>query len=301
MLSFNKLIRLIIFNIVLLTAIIISLTYDNTPNVYNSNLLDIGDTSLIDKIIIDNHKIVKLGFDNWYIDKINYRLSPSKRRNLLRFLKKLRIKSPLGKQRSDSLFSVGQERGVLVSSFIGQKEVNNFRIIKAKTGALLLKDRKAYSIYIPGYNIDILEYLRFEANDLRDRRVFQTSWKTLKMFKLTSAKASITIQFGKSFYEVVGVSNLDTLKLYNYLKYIEHLEVTKFVTNLLLEDSLKTSSPYFKLFIEDIRRPIPTEIQVYQKDNYYWGLSNNTEDILTFEKHHIQRILQDNKYFEKFN
>lgn len=299
----TKISHLITLNFILIALIIVSLNYDRKTKSFDHSLIDLGDTTLIDELHINNHKIVKLNRDDWYIDKMNYRIDPTKRRSLFRFLKKLKIKRPLSQNISDSLVANSLESSISLTSFNDQVPINSFKILNYQDEDILIKEGRVYSVYVPGYTIRIFDYLNFDTNDLRDRTVFQTTWKTLKTLKIQSSiKAeNLTIQFGKSFYEVVGVSKLDTLKLYNYLKHVEHLRVMDFNSNPLLFDSLKQAEPLFKLFVEDIRYPIPVELWIYQKKQGYLGISSNISGVLSFKKQAIERIWMYKAYFERRN
>ncbi len=302
MLITKRLRQLIIINAVLVTGLILSLTLQSKKTItFNDQLFNIGDSGQIDVLKIQDHRIVKTSPNNWYINKNHYRASNAAIATLMLILKRLKIKRPISKSLKDSILNNNIEKKILISSYSKNKLINNFSLFEHQGQFIAAKDKQVYNVYIPGYNFDIYDYLNFTAESIRDKQVFKTSWKTLNKLKITYPNQfeSLDIGFKNSFYEIKGISQLDTLKLYNYINEIEHLETELFIENKNLLNKLNQTNFIAKLFVEDINYPIATEVTIYESNDSIYGVSNTIEGIMTFKNQIINTILVDKEYFEK--
>ena len=136
----------------------------------------------------------------------------------------------------------------------------------------------------------------------RNRTVFDGSWRTIQELNLTSKGQELTIKFNSQFFEVVGVSEIDSSGVVDYLNQFQLLQANEMISIGRFPDldSLKTTIPVAILTIDDIKNSGETVFRIYPNlsGQSYQLVTKNDKTLMVFDRKRIQSLLKFNEDFK---
>ena len=164
------------------------------------------------------------------------------------------------------------KEGVLARFYNGDKLISEFYTggNPTKTNSYMMKVSESvpYVVYIPGYSSYLAGLFELKISDWRSKKAFETSWSSLKSLKVKQGNenlAQLDIAFQEGFFKVAGVSNIDTVKMMDYLEKATNLVVDQYVEpgGYPGYDSLATTQPEFTIFLEDVDASKNRQLLIY--------------------------------------
>jgi len=130
------------------------------------------------------------------------------------------------------------------------------------------EEETPYVVNIPGYSSYIAGIFDLNAREWRDKRIFNTSWNSLKTLQVVSKKdkeINLEVNYQDGFYKMKGVVNVDTSKMMNYLEYTTQLEVDQFIKleEFTIFDSLAHHLHELEIELQDLDTTRNTRTMVY--------------------------------------
>ncbi len=299
----KKLKTLIFINLLLLTAIILSLTLPNAnrkqtsseaSNILFANLpLD-----SLDRLKIGTHQIA-ISTDNvWKVDN-DYVARPSQVNTILGILSRLEIKRTINAETLQQFLRDSTTYQVEV--FADDLSLAKFTLGQAGSETwLATSENKGYYVYVPGLFFDANDYFQISENRWRDRRILRTSWQTLQQLSVTytgDPANSFTISFDSTFYTVSGVTQLDSAAVYNYIQLYEQFEVSQFVDNPSISDSLSTITPLCEMEVKDLRASLGGKLRLYPGPKGVFGELLPNGEIVAFNPQQLRTFLVSKEFF----
>ena len=143
---------------------------------------------------------------------------------------------------------------------------------KTKTYASLEGSEESYEIYIPGYNEYVGGIFELHPDQWRDRLVLNGSWRTIQNLEINyrdKAREDIIINFEEEFFEVAGVSSLDSTAVIDYLNQFQYFQANEWISKgrFMRYDSLSKMPPLATLKIETINTTDPIWVEIFPKIN----------------------------------
>ena len=164
------------------------------------------------------------------------------------------------------------EEGILVEFYSNDQVIAAFYSggNSTKTQSYMMKASESvpYVVYIPGYSTYLAGLFELKAKDWRNKKVFETSWSSLKSLKLRSEKNGellLDISYGNNFFEVANVSKTDTARMINYLETTTSLMVEQYIEpgEFPGYDSLAATPPEYTLLLEDADVSKNNQLQIF--------------------------------------
>lgn len=227
---------------------------------YDETMFAIADTAAIQSIQIGEVSLIKKG--KWFVGE--YPADPSFTDHLLNLLMRVRVKKPIGEAIDGVEVSVDDEDFV-------------FGWNATKTKTYFSKDGKAYEVEIPGFSDYLGGIFELNADQWRDRLVYDGSWRTIQELTLDYAdsdEADFRIEFDNDFFLIDGISVIDTLAMMNYLNQFQYFQANELISPGRFPglDSLVETAPLATLTLDDINRAKKVSFQIYPKraeDQFY--------------------------------
>lgn len=278
----------------------------------------IEDTASIDKIFIADPTGDKVTLTrsekNWLVEG-KHKARPESMDVIMKTFYQIAVKSPVSKAAQNNIIRELATSSIKVEIYQGKNKPSKVYYIGGATqnhqGTYMLlendgvKSSVPFIVHIPGFN----GYLttRFYANALqwRDAAVFNYEPKEIKSLQVhyfEQPENSFTIkqtlgQFSLYDEQAKPVENFDSSKVLQYLGMYEKIYYEMVVMNELSQakkDSVITSTPFFKIELEDIFGKT-TKIVAYHMPNYR---QIEDENGVPF-KHDVDRmyaVLNDNNF-----
>lgn len=302
----KKIKYLIALNILLLAAISLSLKNSSTSSTLNNldTQFALADSSLVYRVVLGKNNFVKQENGTWIINE-TFQVDNRRMQSLLTVLQRIDVKRPAAERIKKSVKAELQGKGYQVATFdeSGQA-LQNFQLInKEDESYAALGQADPYIIYIPGSPINVSEWLSAEEINWRDRKVLYTTWRTLKRLKVDyrgNAQSSFEISFDNNFYNVSGVSKLDSAAVYDYLVQFQEFKAGKFLTDRPnLADSLSKLSELCTISIQDLYAERDNTLKVYPTENNLYGVLQKDQEVVLINPRVLETILVPKANFEK--
>ncbi len=257
-------IRLIISLLVIVTCIVLLVTFDSIRNnsSIDKTLFQIESLDKVDHIQLESAgRKTDLRFTGtkWMVND-NHEADRQMITVLFATLKQAVAKRKVAATLGDSLQKEINKNGIKVSCFEADQLVKEFwtegNSQKNET-YFQLEDEKPYVITIPGYRVYVAAIFELPTNDWRDKRVFNFNWqnfKTLESVFPSDTRQNFKVQFKDKFFGIDGITSVDTTKLNNYLDAISLLRAERILTTDQAKeyDSLIKQLPLLKITVQDI-------------------------------------------------
>jgi hypothetical protein len=278
-------------------------------DVVDKNIFKVEDLKQIDKIVLTkNEKPIELKFDGarW---RVNNQLADRSMIDVLfATLQQAEPKRAVSEAVEDSINALLKDEGVKVSLYSAddlQKEFLAGGNTK-KTQAYFKSpgEDESYVVVIPGYRVYTSGIFELEESGWKDKYVFNFNWKNFQTLKSVTPgfpKNDFEIGMGKTYFEVKGLTAVDTTKLNDYLDAISFLTVDQFINKEEVKgyDSLITGEAFLELQVSDVSG------KIYSLSFYETGDKTNVLGIIQgsqpafFDKRKIAGILKKRDWFIK--
>jgi len=242
--------------------------------------------------------------ENWILND-KYPADLATVRDFIDILKRLEIKRPVAENQQEELRQNLPKNGIQFTAFSGNMPALSFYVDgkEKQTFAMLAEAQKVFEIYIPAFNI--VPHRVFKSKEIRWRNkvVMQTNWMSIKKLNVNytnNPEENFSIEFDSAFYKVEGIENLDSMRLYNYLKGFEEVRAFQLITNSAVKDSLEKVTPYCQIDLIDIDPNRSNRLRVYGNEYSVMGLTQKSENAFLFHpKRFIPTYLVSRRIFEK--
>jgi hypothetical protein len=109
-------------------------------------------------------------------------------------------------------------------------------------------------VTIPGYRVYLASIFELNANDWRDKRIFNFNWQNFKSLSASfpsEPQQNFTISFKDQYFGIDGLPLADTTKLNNYLDAVSLAQGDRIVSK---EDASlsESATPDFQIEVNDI-------------------------------------------------
>ena len=195
---------------------------------FDADLYKIDNTEAIRSVRISGKEdtvLLENETEKWLLNN-EYAVDEGLRRLLFSILQNVKVMKPVSLAPEDSL-------DVFIQ---GEKELH-FKVFgnltKTKTYFHDLSSGKSYEVAIPGYSDYVGGIFELSANQWRDRVIMDENWRTIKSFLLqykTDNTADVFLEFDDTFFNVNGVSTMDSSFVVDYLNQFRSFEVNEIIS-----------------------------------------------------------------------
>lgn len=124
-----------------------------------------------------------------------------------------------------------------------------------------------YEMEIPGYSDYLGSIFTLHPDQWRDRLLLNGTWRTIQSLKLRVGDSEeLDIRFANDFFEVKGVTALDSNAVVGYLNQFEYFQVNEWVSpgRFARYDSLVNTAPLATLQMQLISRKEPYKLRIFR-------------------------------------
>ncbi len=284
-----------------LIALSVSIQPGSSTLSVSTNAFAVTDTASVNKINLGNLSFSKEAEGKWLINQ-QFQASPQRIETLLALLNLVEVKRNLPISQQDSLQKNLPSIGLPVEIFENDRLTKSYFLggNEEDTHALM-EGEEAVLLTIPGYVINFYALLSGDLSSWRDRRVLQTSWRTLKRLRVeypTEPQNNFRIDFDSSFYKVSGISTLDTASLYQYISQFERFQVQEYLPEpATLPFEPASVAPFGKIRIEDIYTSHNNTLSIYPTETLVYAYSEKDAQWVTIDPRAIQNMFIRKEFF----
>jgi hypothetical protein len=275
----------------------------------DKTIFKVEDLKQIDKIVLaGNQQTVELKFEGarW---KVNNQLADRSMIDVLfATLEQAEPKRQVVESMQDSVATILENSGVRVSLYGGEHVQQEFlaggNANKTQAYFKPVNDEECYVMVIPGYRVYTSGIFELRENGWKDKYVFNFNWKnfqTLKSGFPGNPKNDFEIGMGKAYFEVKGISAIDTTKLNDYLDAVSLLTVDEFVNKEEVAgyDSLVNGKPLVELVVNDVAgRKYSLALYEISSKTSVLGIIQGAQPAF-FDKRKVAAILKRRDWFVK--
>lgn len=285
--------KIAIILLVILIAIAAYFFVSKSNSTLSRELKDfaIEDTASIDKIFITDptgDKVTLIRSEKFWLVEGKHKARPESMEVIMNTFYQIAVKSPVSKAAQNNVIKELATSAIKVEIYQGKSNPSKIYYIggatQNKQGTYMLlendgvKSSVPFIMHIPGFYGYLTTRFYANANQWRDAAVFTYEPKEIKSLQITyfeQPENSFTIkqtlgQFLLFDEHSNPVLNFDSSKVYQYLGMYEKIYYEMVVMNEITQakkDSVKASTPYFKIELEDIFGKT-TKIVSYHMPNY---------------------------------
>ena len=267
---------------------------------FDADLYKIDNTEAIRSVRISGKEdtvLLENETEKWLLNN-EYAVDEGLRRLLFSILQNVKVMKPVSLAPEDSL-------DVFIQ---GEKELH-FKVFgnltKTKTYFHDLSSGKSYEVAIPGYSDYVGGIFELSANQWRDRVIMDENWRTIKSFLLqykTDNTADVFLEFDDTFFNVNGVSTMDSSFVVDYLNQFRSFEVNEIISapKFPKYDSLSTTTPLAEIKISTINQPEPITLKVFPSiENQPFNLIvDDSGELMIIDRHRLAQILVNQVDFQ---
>lgn len=294
--------------IIVTGSVFLLLNADNRM-IVNKNLFRVDDFAKIDKVVLaKDGKPIELKFDGarW---KVNNQLADRNMIDVLfATLQQAEPKRPVAESVQDSINTVLEKDGIRVSLFSADELLKEFiaggNTTKSQAYFKNPDERESYVMVIPGYRVYASGVFELDENGWKDKYVFSFNWRNFQALKATfpvNPKNDFEVAMGKVYFEVKGVTSIDTTKLNDFLDAVSLLTVDEYIRkdDVAGYDSLIKSKPILELQVSDVSGK-SYSLVLYETDNRNSVLGIiQGEQPAFFDKRKITGLLKSKNWFAR--
>ena len=205
------------------------------------------------------------------------------------------------------------EEGILVEFYSDEQVISAFysggNSTKTQSYMMRASESIPYVVYIPGYATYLAGLFELKAGDWRNKKVFETSWSSLKSLKIRSEKkgeVQLDIRYRNNFFEVANVSKTDTASMINYLETTAGLMVDQYIEpgEFANYDSLAATSPEYTLLLENADVSKNSQLQIFPAlpgDTQRLGKLLPSRQLFTIRQSKVDNIIAVSSDFEQID
>ncbi|MGB0524388.1 MAG: DUF4340 domain-containing protein [Flammeovirgaceae bacterium] len=297
---------LIVLNIILIAAISFSLKKNTSSSTLNrvDTQFALSDSSVVHRIVLGEQTFVKQENATWRINE-RYQVDERRMRSLLALLQRVSIKRPASEAIKAQVQQEIRQSGFPVQTFdVNGQELQRFRFI-AKDGETYAAHEEAnpYIIHVPGVSLNLANWFTANETSWRNRQVIQTTWRTLKNMDVSyknDPSNSFQITFADNFYNVPGISQLDSAAVYDYLLRIQEFKVSRFIADRPnLADSLALLQPLCSIGVQDLYSERDNTLSIYPTNETLYGVLEKGKEVVEISPRALESIMVPKAAFEK--
>ncbi len=296
----KKLQLLALINLVLLASIVISLTWKEDKASSKSEEIVLANLAIdqIDKIVINQNEIV-LSNRVWQVNG-RYTARPSKINTLLGILSSIEIKREISQETAQS---ISKETTPFSIQIYQENQPSSSFEIGTLGSEIWLKteEGKEYFVYVPGFFFNLEDYFAVTETNWRDKRILNTSWQTLQSLSVNytgDPSNSFKIIFDSTFYNVEGITRIDSAAVYNYIVLYEGFEIRNFITDQEIEDSLSNIIPLCTIEVNDISKKRGGRLQIYPGPQSVYGKLSEKGELVELDPRLLRTFLVNRNFFK---
>ncbi|MEP1096112.1 MAG: hypothetical protein ABJG78_13440 [Cyclobacteriaceae bacterium] len=192
-------------------------------------------------------------------------------------------------------------RNVAIEFSSGEVATFDFTSDALGTSSYFIQDGSTYQVEVPGYRDNVVNIFQLTEDQWKSRIVFDGSWRTIQRLNLTSKSKELTISFVNQFFEVDGVSAIDSSGVVDYLNQFQLFQANEMISRGRFPDldSLMNTTPSAILTIDDIQNDAATTFSIYPNltGQTYQLVTKNNEVMMVFDRRRIQSLLKFNEDF----
>lgn len=296
----QKLKWLIAANIALILALAASLTDWQAISLQDSAAYAISDSAGVNRILLGALRLERKPTGTWMVND-RYEVQPEAIRTLLAVGKRLEVRRPVSDEGHSAAQKLLAEQGIEVQFFVGEKLDRRYRVAKSGEETLAATEGADPDyVHVPGYFLDIAGIFSAPEADWRDRRLLNTSWRSLKSFSVqypTDPTADLTIRYDSVFYRVDDIQALDSMRLYEYIEQLPTFTAAAFTADPVLADSAAKTKPAAIIRLQDLYAQADNVLTLYPVRGGTLGYSARHQEWVLIEPRELRKILLKRGYF----
>jgi hypothetical protein len=270
--------------IVLLLAIFFAIPSQNS--VSDKSIIDetkyaLEDTTGITKLVLGEQTLSqnKTNSSEWLMNN-DFVVDQEMIASLWAIMQRIEVKKPVSESIKAEVINSFLVNGIDVQVFKGDNQIRNYKVCthEGETYAMQQDGTSPYSIYIPGYYLQIRDIFDIRPYEWQDRTLLATTPNTFRSLSVSYPQnevESFTIDFTGKTFKMRELAEADTNRIYEYLPYFSQVMGEQYVQNDKLQDSLKNISPIAIFSLNDIRSEQPQKLEIYTARGKYFVLFKN--------------------------
>jgi hypothetical protein len=222
----------------------------------------IEDLSIVDSVaLVAPGRNVSLRFDGtkWMVNE-SYRADGQMIEVFFATLEQIVPRRPVSENMRDSVEKLLKESGTKVELFANGEKKGEFYAggNERKSEAWFVSPQKGpFVVVIPGYRVYASGVFELDEGGWRDKQVFrfnQRNFRSLALDFVREPSNSFVINYEDQLFEIPGLPEADTAKVFNYLDAASLLKAESIVRpgELQWVDSLLSQPPSFTIGVTDI-------------------------------------------------
>lgn len=279
-----KLQLLALLAVVLLLAIFFAIPSQSSSSdksLINETKYALEDTTGITKLVLGQQTLSQsiTNSSEWLMNN-EFVVDQEMIASLWAIMQRIEVKKPVSESIKEEVINAFLVNGINVQVFKGENQIRNYKVCthEGETYAMQEESTSPYSIYIPGYYLQIRDIFDIRPYEWQDRTLLATTPNTFRSLSVSypqNEKESFTIDFTGKTFKMRELAEADTNKIYDYLPYFSQVMGEQYVKNDKLQDSLKNSSPIAIFLLNDIRSETPQKLEIYTARGKYFVLFKN--------------------------
>ena len=258
----------------------------------------VKDTTQIYTLTIENknEKIeLKRSETGWLLNG-KYKVDQNFLKVLFSILNKVKVKRQLGELASEDAGSLRIE--------FDDKRFRSFHFTSDPIGtkSFFIEDGIGYQVEVPGYRDNVVNIFELNEDQWRNRMVFDGSWRTIQNLTLQWGSEELTIRFNNQFFDVEGISLIDSSGVVDYLNQFQLFQANEMISEGRFSelDKVKSGNPLAVLRIDDIKNSLETVFEIYPNldGQAYHLVIKNDKDMMVIDQRRIQNILKSRVDFK---
>ncbi len=252
-----------------------------------------------DRIVIQENDIEQISADEWRINN-KYGIDPEMLESLFAVLAKIEIKRPVPAGLRDNVAKAFVNNQVEIKIFERNIPLMSYSITayEGETYAMIKGADMAYSIYIPGFPVDLFKIFNIDENEWRDKRLFKTHSRTVKTFESFEGKKGnsvLSVQFetvaaDSGYFRVKGLEQADQNKLIKFINNLERVRVAGFIDETKAKEAIATGIPIAVFAVEDIDPVRNARIRTFKYEDSFIGHSEIDNVYFVIEEKMLGRL-----------
>jgi len=301
-----KLQLLALLGVVLLLAIFFAIPSQSSSSdksIINETKYALEDTTGITKLVLGEQTLSqsKTNSSEWLMNN-EFVVDEEMIASLWAIMQRIEVKKPVSESIKDEVINSFLLNGINVQVFKGDNQIRNYKVCthEGETYAMQEESTSPYSIYIPGYYLQIRDIFDIRPYEWQDRTLLATTPNTFRSLSVSypqNEAESFTVEFTGKTFKIKELAEADTNRIYEYLPYFSGVMGEQYVKNDKLQDSLKTISPIAIFSLNDIRSEEPQKLEIYTARGKYFVLFKN--QLLLFSPQLADIILKIKSDFSK--
>lgn len=316
-------IYLLVFSILLLFAVLLHITGNNSTFRIGATGFAVKDVTKISEISMtgsDKHITLTRISDSWLVNN-EYRADNQQMLKFLRALGNLSVKSPVPLAEQEAIMELLTESGVEVK-IRKRWKAKTFKVLQLEnkpTYMVLGNSKSPFLVEVPGLIGEVGELFIPDENSWRENVIFTNDFKQIGGIKLDypshPEKGFEIVSAGENDYKLyslpdkVLVEDFSESAVFRYLTYFSYVPYTRLLTSVFPEkaDSLRNVAAFANIIVTD-KKGVESSIQLHLiplegkegfDPNVLYGLMNNGQELVQLTFVNVDLLLKELDYFLK--